>query len=494
MKKVIYGLSLLAIAGLTYSCSDAFLEEQPTEFLSQEQVTEAAQFNPEVVEGSITGVYLNLIQTGTGGTTNHDDFGRKGYDIYSDMLCGDMSLQASAFGWYRAQITEFQAPLDFTFSRNRMPWRYYYRVIRNANLVIDALGGDENVPQLQENQWIMGQAKALRANAYFGLTQFYARDYSPNESILPIYRQGDQPNQPKSTMGEVYDLIESDLNDAITLLNGFSRSSKNQINQDVARGILAYVLGSKRDSWQDVADLTATVINGGGYELMSATDITAGFNDVSEPGWMWGFDLTLDIGLNLISWWGQVDYFSFSYAFVGDQKSIDKDLYDQIPADDARKLQWGAEDGPTPLMPVNKLYDDDRVPFGASSFATADYVFMRIAEMILLNAEANARLGNDAAAQNMLKMLLNERVPDASYVDGLTGQALLDEIYLQTRIELAFEGKSFLAMKRNQATVTRGPNHLSFVGVPISYDDERFQFEIPLDEIQNNPFISEQNF
>ncbi len=48
-------------------------------------------------------------------------------------------------------------------------------------------------------------------------------------------------------------------------------------------------------------------------------------------------------------------------------------------------------------------------------------------------------------------------------------------------------------MKRNKATIVRGSNHLSNVGVPISYDDERLTFEIPEAEIQNNPFISDQN-
>ena len=48
-------------------------------------------------------------------------------------------------------------------------------------------------------------------------------------------------------------------------------------------------------------------------------------------------------------------------------------------------------------------------------------------------------------------------------------------------------------MKRNKATVTRGANHLSLVGEPIPYNDERLQFEIPQDEIQNNPFVNNQN-
>ena len=48
-------------------------------------------------------------------------------------------------------------------------------------------------------------------------------------------------------------------------------------------------------------------------------------------------------------------------------------------------------------------------------------------------------------------------------------------------------------MKRNQATTTRGANHLSFVGEAIPYNDERMSFEIPEGEIQYNPFISTQN-
>jgi hypothetical protein len=88
---------------------------------------------------------------------------------------------------------------------------------------------------------------------------------------------------------------------------------------------------------------------------------------------------------------------------------------------------------------------------------------------------------------------VSTRVPDASYIDGLSGQALKDEIYLQTRIELWGEGKSYLAMKRNKATATRGANHLSFVGEAIPYNDERMTFEIPEGEIQYNPFISTQN-
>ena len=99
----------------------------------------------------------------------------------------------------------------------------------------------------------------------------------------------------------------------------------------------------------------------------------------------------------------------------------------------------------------------------------------------------------DAEARISLGSLLDLRVDDYSYIDSLSGQALLDEIYLQTRIELWGEGKSYLALKRNKKTVVRGDNHLSFVGVPIPYNDDKLTFKIPESEILYNPFIDGQN-
>jgi hypothetical protein len=240
-------------------------------------------------------------------------------------------------------------------------------------------------------------------------------------------------------------------------------------------------------------DLTEEVINNYGYTLMSAEEVTGGFNDLNTSGWMWGVDLTVDNGLGLVSWWGQMDLYTYSYAWAGDAKAIDANLYNAIPADDVRKAQFAEPTGGyTDLMPLNKFYHPDRV-IGGQANITTDYLYMRVAEMYLLHAEAAAKGGDTGAAQTMLKALLAERLPSTAYVDGLSGQALLDEIYLQTRIELWGEGKSYLSLKRNQGTVVRGANHLSNVGVPINYDDERLTFEIPILEIQNNPFISTQN-
>ncbi len=112
MKNCNIKFSVIAFLLLLVGCEKDFLDNQPSEFLTQEQVGEAAAVNPAVIEGTISGIYSTMFDPGSGGTTGHDDFGHKGYDIYSDMLSGDMALSVSTYGWYRADITEFQATTD----------------------------------------------------------------------------------------------------------------------------------------------------------------------------------------------------------------------------------------------------------------------------------------------------------------------------------------------------------------------------------------------
>ncbi len=492
-------LTIGLVFGLS-SCADEILDNggvagnsQPTRVLTSAQLEEASEINLGIPASFVGGMYAQMILQGAGGSTGHDDFGHKSYDIFSDMLSSDMALSVSTYGWYRASITEYQMGNDFTFGDNREVWRYYYRIVRSANTVIQNLGGNDAVPELPANKFAMGQAKAMRAHSYFYLTQFYQREYNAGEAILPMYIEPINTNLPKSTAGEIYDLMEADLTDAIDLLDGFNRTAKNEVNQDVARMVLAWVLGAKGGRDADVAALTQAVIDSGNYTMQGPGDVTNCFCDVNDPSWMWGIDIIENNGLDLVSWWGQVDAFSFSYAWAGDYKAIDADLFAAIPANDARKAQF--LDNPASgrnLQPLFKFYASNQIG-GTSTTVTADYVYMRVEEAYLLNAEANARAGAEGPARESLKALVSQRVSDASYIDGLSGQALQDEIYLQTRIELWGEGKSYLALKRNKATIVRGANHLSFVGVPIPYNDERLQFEIPQDEIQSNPFISDQN-
>lgn len=497
IKLSILTTSLLLMVG----CSKEYLETKPTEFISEEDFIDAAVNNPDLVVGTLSGIYATMVATGTGGSTDvnpdnlrHDDFGQKGYDIMTDMLSSDMVLASSTYGWYKG-VTEYQPTQDYTMIENSEPWRYYYRLIRSCNEVINTLGGNDIIPEDDEKRWVMGQTKAIRAHSYFYLTQLYADKYDPAAEILPIYvtSVGEESlAQPKSTTQEVYNLIVSDLTEAISLLDDFNRSAKNEINVPVAKGILSYVYGVMgKDA--EVKTLTNDIITTGGFTLMDADEVLGGFNKLKTSGWMWGQEITSDLGLDLVSWWGQMDLFTYSYAWAGDPKTMDKGLYDAIPANDVRKGQFNSDvNDDYYLAPLNKFYHPERIEGGQRTVITP-YLYMRVAEMYLLNAEASARTGDEPGARTRLGELLVERGVDPSYLNGLSGTALLNEIYLQTRIELWGEGKSYLALKRFKGTTTRGSNHLSNVGQTLNYDDNKLTFEIPILEIQNNPYINSQN-
>jgi starch-binding outer membrane protein, SusD/RagB family len=496
--KLKYLLSF-AVAGtsLLAGCKKDFLETQPSQFTTPEQLADAAKQDPKLLSGSITGLYTTMFTVGVGGTTGHDDFGQKGIDIYTDMVQSDMVLGATNYGWY-APLARYQATIDFTRNETYIPFRYYYRQIFGANTIIDVLGGTDIVPTNATDKATMGQAKAMRAYAYFYLSQLYAKEYGTgNEKILPIYTNSTQLNQPKKTTKEVWDLMVKDLTDAISLLESFTRTSKDQVDKNVAKGLLAYVLAARGTTadLNQVVTLTQDIMTA--YPKTTPAQLvfngtnatTAGFNNVATPSWMWGVDITLAQGLDLISWWGQVDQFTYSYAWAGDPKRIDRGLYDAIRADDIRKNQFAS---PTAtgvsfrLQPVNKFWAPARTSGGQRQITT-DYVYMRADEFYLLNAEAKARLGQDGPARTALSSFLSDRITDVSYLTALSGQALLNEIYLQTRIELWGEGKAYLALKRNKATVTRGSNHLFEAGNSFQYNDPKLTFVIPQAEVLNNP-------
>ena len=168
------GLGCLVI-GL-HSCEEDFLDQQPTQFISETELGEVVNLNPGLVQGSVDGIYTTMFTSGTGGTGGHDDFGQKAYDIFSDMLCSDMALSGSVYGWYRASITEMQATQDFTYTDNFQTWSYYYGQILNANLAMSNLGGPEADPTNPEARALLGQALASRAHSFFMLAQLYADD------------------------------------------------------------------------------------------------------------------------------------------------------------------------------------------------------------------------------------------------------------------------------------------------------------------------------
>ena len=479
MKKILTFSILSAVAFNLTACKKDFLNTSPTEVVS----TAPADVR-------LNGLYLMTYQTGTGGTSGHTDFGQKNVDICTDMLCGDMALLATNYRQYQdvANLKATQQPSD---NYNYIPWRYYYRLIYEANKSIAELASPKN----NSEKYTLAQFRALRGYAYFYLMQIFTTKYEPNSrtNSIPLYTTADIVSKPRVKQSEVYAQIINDLEFAVTNLAGFTRSKKGMIDKYVAEGLLAYTYAAMGNN-QKVADLAQDIINNSGYPLTTREQIFydtttkkgGGFNDVETKSWMWGVDLITENSFDLKSWWGMIDIYTYSYAWAGDGKAMDDKLYAQIRTNDIRKKQFDED-----LLPSNKFFAPDRVIGGQRKIST-DYIYMRVDEFYLLAAEALAKLGQDAQAKTIYKKLLMQRYPEATaatdiaYVDGLTNTQLQDDIYLNTRIELWGEGKSYLALKRNHKTVNRGGNHLELKNKSFSYDNPRLTFAIPQNESINN--------
>ncbi|TDS65325.1 RagB/SusD family nutrient uptake outer membrane protein [Myroides indicus] len=501
MKKIM--IIALGAGLLLGACSKDFLDTSSTRFISKDDIDKISETSPHLSEATMNGLYAYNVKDGSGGTDGHDDFGQKGYDIYTDMLSGDMNLNRGIYGWY-SRLANLQDPQNYVSNTVYKPWRFYYYMVRGANNIIDASGGNEIIPEDNKEKIVVAQAKALRAYMYYNLVMLYTQGYDANEKILPIYITPSLANTPAKPTQEVFALMEKDLKEAISLFESAGANSTilpraTELDYYVTKGILAYVLSAKgtQDALVEVQTLTQDIM--AAYPLATKEQLLGGFNSVEQnPNWIWGAKLGIDNNLDLVSWWGQVDVFTYSYAVVGDTKGMSKELYESIRPDDIRKEQFSNEPvtdvngntmdfGERAYLPINKFYSATGKRLQGQRLIESAYVFMRVEEMYLLHAEAAARLMQDGEAITSLKEMLANRIDDISYLDGLSGQALKDEIMLQTRIELWGEGKVYAAFKRNKKDMTYGSNHLTFPGTTFSYDDPRLTFKVPQAEILNNP-------
>src|SRR5690606_21133411 len=118
-----------------------------------------------------------------------------------------------------------------------------------------------------------------------------------------------------------------------------------------------------------------------------------------------------------------------------------------------------------------------------------DVPLMRAGEMYLIEAEALARLGGrDADAAQALYTLAVNRDPAYTLTTN-TGQALIDEIMIQRRVELWGEGFRFYDLKRLNLPLDRtGANHSSAVAstLEVPAGDKTWEFLIPRTELNSN--------
>ncbi len=477
------------------ACSDDYMDVEDTGALDADQAAEAAGKDPDAF---LKGVWAWLIEYSA-----HNAFGLMSTNIIYDVMSEDVAQASTGSGWF---MYDYQ--LDYRlemWTRSYENWSLYYTTIAKANEIIALYpNGGETV----DEKGLLGQAYALRGWSYDHLIQLY-QDYMGDDYVInrdslgvPMYytdadgKTAEEMQQAKgrNTVGAVLDQAGLDLEKAVELLSaGYQRPSRNYIDITVANGFLArhYLLLGE---WQKAADAANAARQG--YTQRNEESLYDGFININECDVMWGYDHNAESATGYASYHSHMANISYGYGGLNSPAMlIDARLYSRIPNDDLRKVLFnGAEgwaDGPS---------SGSKQPYAALKFSKPnlvwgdmDYIYMRAAEMVLIEAEAYARLGNGGQAATVLAELMVNRQPGWNKT-----LVSVDDVLLQSSIELWGEGFGLLDVKRNNTGIDRtyeGTNHMAGELTRCKYEphDVRFTYQLPLREIQENDMIDEND-
>jgi len=489
MKRIKIFVNVLLLAAAVVSCKKDYLETRPSDAVTQQEILGTTS----KISSTLDAAYKTFFAFSPGGSGRHDDYGQRSWDLSSDLMGTDMVVHTAGYGWYNAsyQYTEWQVPTADRHSD--MAWFYYYNIIKQANTILKVIDGASG-PQTEREKF-KGEALGMRAYAYYFLINYYQQTYKGNENKPGVILQldpSDFAGKTRATVQQVYDQIIADLTQAETLLTGKSRVDKVHIDVSVVRGLRARVALLMED-WATAAAKANQARQG--YTLMSAATYPArsSFSSIFNSEWMWGSFIPSDQSTIYASFFSHIDITNQGYAYLGSQKKITKALYDLIPAGDARKNVFKT---PGTGTSTNPDYNQLKFQVPTPGNWAADYVYMRNAEMYLIEAEALARQGQDAQARTVIESLVQARYPAYSAA-SFSGAALVNEILLQRRIELWGEGFSLIDIKRLKLGLNRptGPgNHGSPNFDPSVYilpaGDPKFLMRIPQKELDSNPALT----
>lgn len=487
------GLSIL-VALLFSSCMN-LLNTEPQGQISQEQLLEIVKKDPEkVLEPMLASTVGNVHKYSRDNVVTSKGF--KGYNLALDMMGNDIVLLGSG-SWYEQEYRMISYREEM-HSRAADFWTFYYKLIYQANQILDLIPVNFSNEKIKVYE---ASALTIRAMSYYYLMCLYQDDYlhgGKDKPGVPLYTSATDGAKGRASSQQVWGQIRTDLEKAIALFGQVSHDyskSKTDIDITVAQAILARVALTTGD-WVQATTSAGFVIQC--YpDLMDETDYTThGFQSLELPEVIWGYKYDASTAHDNSSFAAFMSVTALGYGGLqGQWKIIDQRLFGQIGDSDYRKKNFLSVPTVYTYQPGTK--DELQITFPAMTnmkFAVEDFrqdeIFMRVSEMYLVKAEAEARGGNETEARETLGDFVRHRNPDYQN-PSLSGEALVNEILLQKRIELWGEGFEFFDNKRMHKGVDRSdsPNHTEKIKVEAGIP---FTFQIPLSvEIESNPYITD---
>ncbi|MDX2282861.1 MAG: RagB/SusD family nutrient uptake outer membrane protein [Bacteroidia bacterium] len=343
-------------------------------------------------------------------------------------------------------------------------WIDAYQTINIANNVLSALATVND----DDRARVEGEALFIRGLCYFDLVRYFGKQYEAGQAnsqpgvplvLDPTRGVTDANNVARSTVEQVYAQVILDLTRAEEVLplqidapDGW-RATKGAAGAALARVYL------QKGDYAQARDAASRVIESGEYSLLS----------------------------------------NFSAVFARDENSSEDIFSIQVDAQDGTNYmntffttrEFGGRDGDIVIeQPHLDLYeeDDDRATMffedGGTFFTSkwnnlyGNVTIFRLAEMYLIRAECNQRLSTATGATPLDDY--NE-VHTRAGLAAATG-VTLEDILLERRLELAFEGFRIHDVRRLKQNVGNRP-----------YNDDKLVFPIPQREIVVNANLAQNS-
>lgn len=471
---------------------------QPSEFIEEE----SALNNEADVETATIGTYAVL---------KNEAYVRSGHFLME--YPGDAVAQGQASGDDLTRAYRYTHINTSGHSTNF--WAQSYKVVAAANKVIGYVADDASPRMLQ----LKGENLYLRALMHFNLVRIFGRPYPQGKGGnlgVPILREDLTEEQvdiiTRSSVKDVYAFIISDLLKAADLMT--ENKSNSFGSKEVAYALLsrAYLYMEDNINALKYANL---VINSPRYTLLQGSDYASYFRMVPENNkeTIFGIRHTKveDRGMSAIgsmynsadaagqpvgqgvTGWAEI-YASPKYYNFLNQYPHDLRNSFVAPYKIAGVLQHNQK-----LTPVVPMYYVNKYSFQEDVVNLSSPVYIRLAEVYLIRAEANAKEGNvDDALADVNKIRERAGLKGTELYTkqsiALASKSALDVVLEERFLELAFEGHRAYDLFRNNRSLVRDyPGTHSLSNTPttnvhqeILPTDKRVVFFVPQAEINRN--------
>jgi hypothetical protein len=469
--KSIITIMCLGVLAVVTSCSDDFLDE---EIYGRKSTEEFYQTDEDAFAATIA-VY-DILQF-------HYNNGWSSAYLVKTLP----SDEGTAGGGSSGDQPQYQNLDDYNYDSQNGgvlgAWRMAYFGIYRANKVINNV---EPVNSYREA--LIAEAKALRAHNYFELVSMFGD--------VPMLLEEPSPeeyNQERAPAAAIYDLIEKDLREAIEVLplkSQYSAADQFRVSKGTAQSLLgkAYLY---QQQWDSAAFFLDEVIASGEYDLLDsyaenfqvsgelASESVFEVQFVSDVNFDWGnfpwdngrlqeSNIHIQLigprggegfyeaipGDSLIAGWGFLFPSEKLYnAFMAEGDSVRRvNTVMSVTELRAAGGDWTNEnawDYTGYFRRKYGTYSDQTSEPGSGGVAELNYGtnwrLIRYSDVLLMDAEAHANIGNDGIARTELnKVRERADLPEVT----ASGAALIDAIVRERQLELAYEGFRFLDLIR----------------------------------------------